>query len=521
MFSPRRCLGTAVLLLAHNVAGQSSITLSFPASSPTPTATPTLGIYPLINSFTCQPLTVQWFWNAALTANNSNPSIALQISNTGVPQDTPGASGSIPPTPNPGVNATIQSAFPLTAQSFMWPSVTVPAGWYVVNAWMTPDQVGFAQSPRFQIATGPDTSCLISTAAAPSPAIPSSAPTAVVPDPDPSTTLVPAALAASHAKLGKGAIAGLAVGVALGVAAIIAALLYMCRRNGRWLNLSGSPETSSPTHALAGWKTTSGATPQRPASRSAPGRTSAPGSLRRDSDNSTLTAVTDDSWHDTKMVDSAPFTMTLTTVPPLPSPPPTTRRVERKGSQNDEQSPVYSRHSYSHSRSHSQLEAHSRRSVDIDSIGNIRNLSRAPSARYVSPSAYPNPTPNPNPNSSSNSILKSNPASTPVAAKPSLSRRNSGASTGNKLARKPVPAYVPSPFDEPESAGTGTDGEHGFTSSSAGSASTLAHVGAKFNGNFGGSGNGVASGRPGFKFAGEKAGPVHYLIPDPPAPQRD
>jgi len=269
--------------------------------------------------------------------------------------------------------------------------------------------------------------------------------------------------------------------------------------------LKSPTEASHPpsTHALAGWKTASGVIPQRP------GRTSAAASLRRDSDNTTITTA--ESFDDAKTVERSSFTALATTVPALPAlpamPPPAPAPASRRPIQYD--SAAYGRHSYSHSQS----EVFPRRSVD--SIGNIR-AGRPPSitvpqntnSRY-GPVSPPPPSAYPSSNANSNGS---------VTPKPPLSRKNSGASTGNKLARKPVPAYVPSPFGE------NTDplgGDLGFAPSSTGSASTLSHVGSAFNGNGNGGGAGITPPRGGFKFAGEKEGPVHYLIPDPPPPPRN
>ncbi|KAI0690997.1 hypothetical protein C8T65DRAFT_86824 [Cerioporus squamosus] len=118
-----------------------------------------------------------------------------------------------------------------TAQTWTWPIVTVPAGWYVLAA-IGDDWV--ATSPQFFVTNGTDTSCLSATSTSSSAAATSTGTSTGMTSTTsaiPSHTVLPVTGATSSTSRA-GAIAGGVIGGVVLIAAAIAAYIYfgLCRR---------------------------------------------------------------------------------------------------------------------------------------------------------------------------------------------------------------------------------------------------------------------------------------------------
>ncbi|KAJ7676464.1 hypothetical protein B0H17DRAFT_1139894 [Mycena rosella] len=190
---------------------------------------------------TCTPANITWLY--ARTANDVNLELSLAITNNGVLQPSPPPSTAVGsfPTTNPRrnspsrrdgtVNQTINDGDidPLL-HSYTWPSVNVPAGWYIITG--TLSFTAPIESSPFYVVNGPDTSCF---GAAGTSSIPTSTssgnPTSTSSgSPTSSADLPPPTLpvdAVSTSKVNRGAIAGGVIGGLAVLAAAVAAYFYI------------------------------------------------------------------------------------------------------------------------------------------------------------------------------------------------------------------------------------------------------------------------------------------------------
>ncbi|KIM42208.1 hypothetical protein M413DRAFT_10416 [Hebeloma cylindrosporum] len=145
-------------------------------SSSTITLPPFLYFQPIPQAITCQPLELSWFYNGPDSV------FTFYVTNVGVPQSSippplSSSSSSFPRPSNTFTNArravpkganpepitttvVLAANVPGTRLDLTWSAVTVPQGWYVINATMPSSQYTVLTS-AFYVYTGADTSCLL------------------------------------------------------------------------------------------------------------------------------------------------------------------------------------------------------------------------------------------------------------------------------------------------------------------------------------------------------------------------
>jgi len=194
--------GTNTSLARANAS--STFTSMYPTVTP---VAPAIRFSMPSNATTCTPVTFQW-QVVPPSSNATNITMRLLITNDGVQQSAPYSWSSSTTTmqhsrrqlPSTVISRDLANKTSMSLGSFRWPAVTVPEGWYILEA--SPENAfrsGIAsQSAQFFVTAGSNTSCV---------------------DPDVST----APVSDSHTQLSPGALAGTVVGTVVGLMALLGA----------------------------------------------------------------------------------------------------------------------------------------------------------------------------------------------------------------------------------------------------------------------------------------------------------
>jgi hypothetical protein len=144
------------------------------STSPSPSATPMLSFQSFPPPTTCEATVFSWSYNGP-----NNPML-IQVSNVDVSQNSPPPSTTTSPTSTPrdlattidprsapsipitpeNVTITLTSNYSPQALSYIWNSVNVSQGWYILLGVIPTQQFVQASSPFF-VRTGSNTSCLV------------------------------------------------------------------------------------------------------------------------------------------------------------------------------------------------------------------------------------------------------------------------------------------------------------------------------------------------------------------------
>ncbi|KDQ59995.1 hypothetical protein JAAARDRAFT_32365 [Jaapia argillacea MUCL 33604] len=243
---PPLSLTTPISTAPSTTSAAQSVTSASPSTTAAPV--PTLAFHAIANMTACSPGIVNWDY-AGPTGN-----LSFMVTNSFVPtvNDTFASPASPAVTRrNVGEGSLVKvkrqsgdiyevvgSNLDPTKDTWTWPVVNVPQGWYVLDAFLSGIPT---QSPAFFVSLGTNTSCL------PASSLPSSSTT-----PASSSSVSPIPQSDASTNHHTGAIVG---GVIGGLAFILAVLgaLFVCRRRRRVTSRRGRSLSSSGYHFGGGW----------------------------------------------------------------------------------------------------------------------------------------------------------------------------------------------------------------------------------------------------------------------------
>lgn len=215
-------------------ASTEKLVSSSSSTSPSASATSVFTFHPLPTPTSCASAMFLW------TYSGTDGPMSLQVTDIGVSQNSPPSttSSSIATTRDllassipsrsvssspPGVNMTLAIDYEPLTQSFVWTSVNVSQGWYILTATIPIDDVSQNSSPFF-VFTETNTSCLSTTSTSTSAPLPSPSDPYGFNASQPNVNPAPASELSSQSKSKVPTIVGVTVGMAVLVIGIILGL---------------------------------------------------------------------------------------------------------------------------------------------------------------------------------------------------------------------------------------------------------------------------------------------------------
>ncbi|KAH9477463.1 hypothetical protein JR316_0009676 [Psilocybe cubensis] len=496
---------------------------------------------------TCEPVNITWDFSGA-----NNP-IDLTVTNNDVAQDTPPPSLTSSHTRRPntftndrravptGVNdpilsvtTEIASGIDPTLETYTWPLVNIPQGWYVFSASMPGYGGGYTttSNPIF-VHKGEDTSCLSTTSSSSSSSASSTGSSTTTNPPSTSNTALPIIGASSHTSVGT--IVGVSVAAIALIGMVITAWLCLLRRGRKSSVLGDGQASSGRWNGLSSVDSRVLTNSGRPLSRHQ-GRGGTVGSIPGESEDA-IGAEKNSVYSKNPFESSG---VALSTLPVLQQQPTTRNKVaSRTYSASSSSSNVFSTNEYV-------TAPPGRRPSIQDSIGrqSLDSSNTYPPTSPISPHARSSSqfmpssslsrsqsiTSNthqtsPSQSTSSHVLMYQQPSSpldpsSPVSPSNDANKQARRQSFGGKK-RKPVPAYdpsqdplspslAPSPIPPPSPSP-----DHLMNSTNAGGHyTTRNHAGRDFS-------QPQLVHKSSFGPGGVEGKPLHYLIPDMPMPVKD
>ncbi|TRM60354.1 hypothetical protein BD626DRAFT_505070 [Schizophyllum amplum] len=146
-----------------------------------------------------------------------------------------------------GLTSLISTSIPSSDRTYRWSSVSVPQGWYRLNASIPSRNYVARTSANFFVRNGTDTSCLVGSGASNSATSPQSN-SATSPTSSSSSTAVAIGAISSNNSVDAGTIAGAVIGAVAGLALLAGVLVWFLRRRKRPRNAPKQPKPYAGMH---------------------------------------------------------------------------------------------------------------------------------------------------------------------------------------------------------------------------------------------------------------------------------